>query len=140
MIQGLSGDFKILCFGPRFYTLYRQNRPGDFRASGSGMFSSQIPDGINETALLDYAAKIYAKLNTPLASLDIAFDGKAYHLIEFQVLHFGTLTAERSSHYHTLLGGRWERIAEKCVIEKIYCEAIVKFLELQSIGISQTVT
>ena len=37
-IPGLSGDYKVLYFGGRFYCMYRKNRKNDFRASGSGQF------------------------------------------------------------------------------------------------------
>ena len=36
-IEGLSGDYKVLKYGSRFYSLYRKNRDNDFRASGGGI-------------------------------------------------------------------------------------------------------
>ena len=33
-IDGLSGDYKVLKYGSKFYSLYRKNRDNDFRASG----------------------------------------------------------------------------------------------------------
>lgn len=33
-IDGLSGDYKVLKYGSRFYSLYCKNRDNDFRASG----------------------------------------------------------------------------------------------------------
>lgn len=128
MITNLRGDFKVLCFGKKFYTLYRKNRPGDFRASGSGIFSEEIPESVNGSALLDYAEDVYKTLDCPIASLDIAFDGDNFHLIEFQALHFGTLTAERSTGYFIRQGADWVREPGTTNIEQIYCEAIDRYL------------
>lgn len=128
MIPNLQGDFKILCFGKKFYTLYRKNRPGDFRASGSGIFSEEIPEAVNSSALLDYAEDVYKTLDCPIASLDIAFDGDSFHLIEFQALHFGTLTAERSTGYFIRQGADWVRESGTTNIEHVYCEAIDRYL------------
>lgn len=124
-IGGLSGDFKVLCMGSRYYWLYRQNRPNDFRASGSGIFSRTMPEGVHEDALLGFARSAYKTLGTPLASLDIAFDGSSFHLIEFQTLHFGTLAAESSEYYSTYSDGGWLRVPERCNIEAVFADAIV---------------
>lgn len=128
MIKELSGDFKVLCLGEKFYVLYRANRPSDFRASGSGLFTYDFSDKVNEGELLDYALSIYRRLGTPIASLDVGFDGNRFHLIEFQALHFGTLTAERSSFYYRQSGNGWERVSEACEIERVFCDAIVHYI------------
>ncbi len=128
LIPGLTGDFKVLKFGDRYYTLWRQNRPGDFRASGSGIFDFHDTHGVERAALLEYAEHVAETLGTPTASLDVGFDGHDFHLIEFQCLHFGTLTAERSTHYYTRSGGSWQQVAERCDIEAVFCEAIVQHL------------
>jgi len=38
-IPDLSNDWKVLVFWDKYYVLRRKNRPNDFRASGSGLFS-----------------------------------------------------------------------------------------------------
>ncbi|MDG4758930.1 hypothetical protein [Micromonospora sp. WMMD710] len=128
MVPGLTGDFKVLRMGERYYTLYRRNRPGDFRASGSGDFDFHDMAGVHREALLDYAEQVSDLLGTPLTSLDIAHDGREFHLIEFQCLHFGTVTAENSTGYHVRAGGQWRHIEEECDIEAVFCEAIVGHL------------
>lgn len=128
MIRGLEGDFKVLVFGDRYYVLSRKNRPGDFRASGSGLFSYDIPAGVNLSDLLDFASACFGKINAPTLSIDVAFDGVKFWTVEFQALHFGTLTAEKSPHYHVKAGDVWKTIAEDCVIEAVYVEAIAKHI------------
>lgn len=124
MIPRLNGDFKVLCMGKRFYCLYRENRKNDFRASGSGLFTWDIYKYIDESALLNYASQIYISFKTPIASLDIAFDGNEFHLIEFQTLHFGTLTAENSKYYYTKTHEMWDKVEEICNIEAVFADAI----------------
>ncbi|WP_327031950.1 hypothetical protein [Micromonospora ureilytica] len=128
MVPGLTGDFKVLRMGERYYTLYRRNRPGDFRASGSGDFDFHDMAGVDREALLDYAERVSDILGTPLTSLDIGYDGADFHLFEFQCVHFGTVTAENSTGYHIRVGGQWRHVEEECDIEAVFCEAIVGHL------------
>ncbi|MEV6371706.1 ATP-grasp domain-containing protein [Micromonospora musae] len=127
-IPGLAGDFKVLRLGQRYYTLYRRNRAGDFRASGSGDFDFHDSGGVDRAALLDYAEQVAETIGTPLVSLDIGFDGSQFHLIEFQCLHFGTVTAEESTHYHVRDGDAWRQVQERCEIEAVFAEAIAHYL------------
>lgn len=124
-VPGLSGDFKVLVFGDKYYALSRQNRDNDFRASGGGRlnYEPDLPSGI-----FDFAKSIFDALNVPILSLDIAYDGKRFYLIEFQCLHFGTATLEYSTHYHTLDNNRWTRHEETSDLEKEYVLALKKFI------------
>lgn len=114
-IKGLNGDFKVLVFGEKYYALSRQNRDNDFRASGGGRlcYEPELPAGI-----FDFARAVYDALNVPVLSLDIAFDGKRFFLIEFQCLHFGTAALEYSSHYYRYDNGKWVRCDEPSILEK----------------------
>jgi len=79
-ISGLSGDYKVLVYGDKYYVVRRENRSRDFRASGSGLlsFPKIVPDG-----LLDYAQLIFKKSRAPFMGMDVAcLDGRFY-LIEF---------------------------------------------------------
>lgn len=127
-IPELKGDFKVLKYGQRFYTLYRENRTNDFRASGSGLLNFKLPENIDVKKLLDYALYISDKIETPLCSMDIAFDGERFVLIEFQTINFGPYTAEHSSKYYSFVDNIWIEIYEKCDLEKIFCEAINSFI------------
>jgi hypothetical protein len=128
LIPGLHGDFKVLRYGTRYYVLFRRNRPGDFRASGSGLSTFELPPEVSETALLDYARRIADRIGTPLVSLDVAFDGSRFHLIEFQCLNFGTLAAEGSAHHHILDQGVWRKVVEPCDLEIVFSDAIHRHL------------
>lgn len=116
-IPNLSGDFKILIFGEKYYALSRKNRENDFRASGGGKLNYEpvLPDGI-----LDFAKSIYDTLNVPVVSLDVAYNGIHFYLIEFQCIHFGTATLEYSTHYYKLIDNQWTRFDEQSILEKEY--------------------
>ena len=127
-VPNLAGDFKVLRYGSRYYTLYRSVRKGDFRASGSGLFSFEAQDGVPMDALLEFSESIARQLGTPLVSLDIAFADGKFTLIEFQCLNFGTLTAEKSTHCYRKQCGRWVKVQETCDLEAILRDAVVEYL------------
>ncbi|MGI6306458.1 MAG: hypothetical protein ACOXZQ_11395 [Bacteroidales bacterium] len=107
-IPGLSGDYKVLYFGGKFYCMYRKNRRNDFRASGSGMFF-QVPDNELE-GVLDFARMLTLEIDFPIIGMDIGFDGKSYHLIEFQMIDIGTSALQRSKFWHEYQNGQWVRV------------------------------
>lgn len=126
LIPNLSNDWKVLVYGNRCYALYRGVREGDFRASGSGKFEfrKELPEG-----MLDYALTIKNHFNVPNISLDIGYDGKGFHLIEFQFLYFGTTTIEKSGHYFEKKDFGWQIVVQKSDLENVYVESIVEFLK-----------
>jgi hypothetical protein len=119
-------DYKILIYGNKFYPLYRQNRKNDFRASGSGLLSypKVLPDG-----LLEFAQKVFIYFNVPNISLDIAFNGKAFYVMEAQFLYFGTYTIEHSEFYFIKENGQWRIIEDRSSLEKEYVRSIVQYLK-----------
>ena len=123
-IEGLAGDVKVLVFGERFYTLARSNRPGDFRASGSGRFDFDAPC---PPAVLDFARQIADSFDTPFISLDIAESDRGCHLLEFQALNFGPLTLVGSNGYYVRQGNEWRRVSEKGDLEGAYAHAIMHY-------------
>jgi len=106
-IPGLSGDYKVLYFGGKFYCMYRKNRRNDFRASGSGMFF-EVPDDELE-GILTFARKLTLEIDFPILGMDIGFDGKYYHLIEFQMIDIGTSALQRSKFWHEYNEGTWRK-------------------------------
>lgn len=126
-IPNLDGDFKILIFGNNYYVLKRSARVGDFRASGSGIrkFTKDIPEGI-----LQYSKNVFNKLNVPNLSIDIAFDGKEFHLIEFQALYFGSFTLTYSDFcwWFNKTTVQFELVDQKSVLEKEYVNSIIEFI------------
>lgn len=125
-VPGLSNDWKILVFGKKCFVLFRGNRANDFRASGSGkfVFERKLPFG-----MLDFALSIKENFNVPHISLDVGFDGKEFHLIEFQFLYFGTTTVEKSPFYFEKLEDKWLLKEGKTDIEEVYVASIVDFLK-----------
>ena len=95
-LAGLDGDYKVLVFSNKYYILKRNTRKDDFRASGSGIrnFVKEFPQG-----LLEYANLCINTLKVPQVSLDIAYNGKSFFLIEFQCLYFGSYTITYSEFY-----------------------------------------
>lgn len=128
LVENLDGDFKVLRFGKRFYVLSRKNRKNDFRASGSGNFSREIPSSVNLTELLNYSKWASDIIGSPVCSLDVAFDGNDFHLIEFQCLNFGTLTAEFSDYCHVFSEGTWSKALGKCDLELVFCDSVMLYL------------
>lgn len=128
-IPQLTSDWKILIFWNRYYILKRPNRKNDFRASGSGKnylygTDAKIPDGI-----FDFAEEIFNELNVPILNIDIAYDGKNFYMLEFQVIYFGTLVHEKSQNYFMHKSGKWQIVSEVLDLEKIYVDCIVNYIE-----------
>ncbi|MGM1056996.1 MAG: hypothetical protein ACQEWG_13995 [Bacteroidota bacterium] len=97
-IEGLSGDYKVLIYGEKYFIIERSNRKNDFRASGGGKLNlnPSLPEG-----LLDYCKYVFEIFNVPFISLDIALKDNLFFVIEFQFLHFGNYTLEKSNHHYT---------------------------------------
>jgi glutathione synthase/RimK-type ligase-like ATP-grasp enzyme len=126
-IPGLSGDYKVLFFGGKYYMMYRKNRENDFRASGSGQFFP-VPEQDHE-GLLNFARKLTSEIDFPIIGMDIGFDGSNYHMIEFQVVHIGTSALHRSKYWHEFQNGRWVRYDGLSDLEEEFSRAVCSFVE-----------
>lgn len=126
-IPGLSGDYKVLYFGGKYYTLKRLNRKNDFRASGSGI-RLPVPEDEVE-GLLDFAKKVVKEIDFTIIGMDIGFDGTRYHLLEFQMIHLGPYTLSRSEYYHVEKDGHWEKITGKSDLEEEFCRSIDLYIK-----------
>lgn len=124
-VDGLEGDVKVLVFGDRFYTLARSNRPGDFRASGSGRFDFDVPCS---TRLLDFARDVAKCFDTPFISLDVAEKDENCFLIEFQALNFGPLTATGSNGFYVERDAGWERVTAPGDLEDAFAHGIAHYV------------
>jgi len=128
-IPNLKSDFKLLIFGERYYIFERPVRKNDFRASGSGnknyIYGSDVilPEGI-----LDFAKKVYTQATVPQLSIDIAYDGNMFYIIEFQALYFGTVGHAKSDGYYSFTDSNWLFNKEKLDIEKVYVDSIIEFI------------
>lgn len=127
-LKGLSGDYKVLIFGKKYYTLYRKNRENDFRASGSGRLY-EVPE-IEHEGLLNFAHKITREINFPIFGVDIGFDGQEFHLLEFQVIHVGPATLQRSGFWHELHDGKWIRFEGRSDLETEFSSALDDHIKL----------
>jgi len=126
-IPGLENDWKVLVYGDKCFVLYRGNREKDFRASGSGkfIFRRDLPEG-----LLDFAYGIKEHFRVPNISLDIGFDGKTFHLIEFQFLYYGTTTVEKSPFWFEKYDNSWLTYEGKSDLEEVYVKSVVDFINI----------
>ena len=119
----------MLIFGNKYYVLRRRNRKNDFRASGSGIF--EYPRDVHKhlRQLLEFSKEMFFAFDCPILSLDVGYDGAACHLLEFQFLHFGTFTAERSDYCYMAENGEWAEIHEKCQLEFVTASAISDYVQ-----------
>lgn len=125
-VKGLEGDFKVLFFGGKYFSLHRKNRENDFRASGSGVFLN-VPEERFE-GLLNFARKITLEINFPMIGMDIGFDGKNYHLIEFQMIDMGPSALQHSEFWHEFRDGRFVRFNGKSDLEIEFSRSIHEFI------------
>jgi len=124
-IADLRDDYKVLVYHDKYYVLFRRTKKGDFRASGSGLFSwpKDPPAG-----LLDFAERVHLSFGVPMSSLDIVQRDAHYHLLEFQFLHFGPLTLEQSGYYFTKNAGAWTRVEGKSIVEEEFARSVVQYI------------
>jgi len=122
-VPGLVGDYRVLVYGDKYYVLRRDNRPSDFRASGSGLkqYPTKMP-----VEVLKYSRKIFEAFGVPYTSLDIAVKGDGLFLLEFQFVVLGQYTLEYSDHYYTQQNGIWQRIDEPSDLEDTMAYAVDK--------------
>ena len=125
-IEGLSNDCKVLIFGKKYYARYRKTRKNDFRASGSGV-SYDVPDKDYE-GILNYARKLAGEIDFPILGMDIGFDGKEYHLFEFQVIHIGTYPFHSSKFWHEFQNGKWVKFEGKSNLEEEFSRSIIDYI------------
>jgi len=130
-IPGLKNDWKIYVFGSKYYIFFRPIlKHRKFKASGGGYHNysygekAQFPPGI-----FDFAKMVYEKLNVPHLSLDVAFDGQKFYLLEFQCLYFGTAGIVKSACYYTFENNdNWQPRYEKLSIEAVYASSIKEYI------------
>jgi hypothetical protein len=79
--------------------------------------------------MLEYAYNIKEHFNVPHISLDVGFDGKLFHLMEFQFINFGTTTLEKAPFWFEKINDRWVINNGKSDLEQIYVESILGYLE-----------
>jgi len=124
-IPNISFDWKVLIYYDKIFILKRNNRPNDFRASGSGLFS--YDKNVNQE-ILNLAWSTHLKLKVPHLSLDIATAEKGLVIFEFQALGFGTKTLENAPFYFEKKNNDWNLIEEKVDLEEVYVTSLHYYL------------
>jgi len=132
-VPGLKNDWKVYFFGNKAFVFYRPIfAERVFRASGGGYDNylygrdADIPEG-----MLDFGWKLFRQLRVPNISMDIAWDGVRFYLLEFQCIYFGTagILRKYSSEYWLRKNDSWELNDNDGCIEKVYAESIGWFME-----------
>lgn len=126
-VSGLKGDYRIVIYGNKYYVLYRENRPNDFRASGSMRFHDEIE---LPTGILDYSRKIFENFEVPYIALDIGFDDKNFYLFEFQFISFGQYTLEKSKFFYQADNeGKWNKVYETPDLEREISSSVAAYIK-----------
>ena len=124
-IPKLTFDYRVLALYDKYYIMKRHTKEGDFRASGTKLFDFNIKEN---QELLTYAKNIFDRIKAPMLSMDIAFNGDQYYLIEFQASHFGVSALIKSKGYYSLINNKWELISATSNLETEIAESIIKFI------------
>lgn len=134
MIKGLHNDWKVYFFGDKYYIFYRPVfKHRGFRASGGGYDNYFYGEEAKaEPGLLSFAEDVVRCFKVPNASIDIAWDGTRFHLIEIQFLYFGTAGIPYSGGYFTKDNSDWKFVENKLSIEEVYARSIELFINNNS--------
>lgn len=131
MIPKLNNDWKIYYFYDKVFIFYRPIlKKNGFKASGGGydnyLYGENAP---KPEGIFDFAKKIFMNFNVPHASLDIAWDGKNFYLIEIQFVYFGTAGIPYSNGYYMEIDNKWTYVKEKLSIEEVYANSIIDYIQ-----------
>jgi glutathione synthase/RimK-type ligase-like ATP-grasp enzyme len=128
-IPDLKGDWKVIIAGSVAAAMWRFNRPGDFRASGSGELDERLPP----MALLEFAYQVQRQLDAPWASIDIADARGEYRVIEYQVVHFGTTVTDICrTHFRRESANRWRTQEGAVDLEREMTKSLLEYVDQRS--------
>jgi hypothetical protein len=130
-IPNLVNDWKVYWFNGELYLFFRPIfKHRDFVASGGGydnyMYGEEAP---RPEGFFEYVEHVMSFFKVPNASLDVAFDGEKFYLLEIQFLYFGTAGIPYSKGYYKKSNGKWSFLKEKREIEHVYAKSIADFLK-----------
>lgn len=97
-----SADLRITVIGNKYaFGFWRKNRPGDFRASGSGNidFETPVPDTI-----VKYCMNISSELDFDSMAYDILFTNDSFVIVEMSYGYIDT-AVYKSNGYYELIDG-----------------------------------
>ena len=98
-IPGNSADLRITVIGDEFaYGAWRNNRPNDFRASGSGNgdFVREVPESV-----VKYCLAINRHLNFDSMAYDIIFDKDGFYITEMSYAYVDSFLHNCQGYYRT---------------------------------------
>lgn len=131
-IPGLKNDWKVYFFGEKAFVFYRPVFPHRlFLASGGGYDNYRygtdagVPEG-----MLDFGWTIFRELRVPNISMDIAWDGDHFYLLEFQCVYFGTagILKKYSKTCFLKEDAGWRISDNEGSVEQVYADSIAWFL------------
>ncbi len=134
-VAGLKNDWKILIYGEKYYLLKRSVRLNDFRASGSGIdyrsgSTAEFPSG-----MLNFVREYFLALDVPNLSIDFGYDGEKGYVFEFQAIHYGTYTQQKSNDYFEFEKGSWMLKNDILSAEEVYVHSIIEYLKRKSVAL-----
>lgn len=115
-------DWKVLIWNEKATALRRGNRHLDFRASGSGRFD--VVDC--PAAVLSEALDAYHKLKLPWGSFDLIEGPDGPRMIEWQAVHFGTLTTECSNSHYRRENNGWVKFPNPIRMEEEIADTLCR--------------
>lgn len=129
-IPNLKNDWKLYVFGKMLYVFNRPIQRGRGIIASGGGYDNYLygPNANSPEGLFDYAYSFFLKLNVPHASLDIAYDGQKFYIIEFQSLYFGTAGIPYSKGYYLKQKDKWDFVNDNLEIENVFAKSIHWFL------------
>jgi glutathione synthase/RimK-type ligase-like ATP-grasp enzyme len=104
LVSSPGYDWKVLVWNEKANALKRINRKNDFRASGSGVFLRQACS----EQVLELAHESCRKLGLRWGSFDIVEGKHAPIVVEWQAVHFGTLTSDKADSFYQRTSTGWK--------------------------------
>ena len=79
---------------------------------------------------MNFAKKLAGEIDFPIIGMDVGFDGKEYHLFEFQVMHMGTYPLHYSKFWHEFHDGKWIRYEGESDLEEEFSRSINDYITI----------
>lgn len=130
-IPDLKNDWKVYWFNGELYIFYRPIfAHRDFIASGGG-YDNYVygEDAYKPDGFFQFVEHVMSFFHVPHASMDIAFDGQQFHLLEIQFVYFGTAGIPYSNGYYKKVKDLWKFVHDKREIEEVYAKSVAIFLK-----------
>ncbi|QQS49729.1 MAG: hypothetical protein IPM71_08855 [Bacteroidota bacterium] len=133
-VPELKNDWKILIYGEKYFILKRSVRVNDFRASGSGIDYRSGSKAEFPSEMFPFVRDYYRALEVPNLSIDFGYDGSKGYVFEYQAIHYGTYTQQKSKDYYEYINGNWEIKENNLSVEEVYVHSIVEFMKRKNVA------